>query len=255
MSSLSNSDRMRIPHILNPTPKPSCTPDRSPSPGPSSDESAPYIPNCIYTKCNLRSPRRKVVSHFFGRNKTSTRSIPAHVWVYYCRKHYQRSKYRAEEHEYALNQIDLVKRQVDNIMAWGGARSCELALRKRALDRLIKEDRHQVACLGVPSEKQPQPLQGPNFNARWLLKYLGPDQSFAKVRAALELIEKQIVETNCPMPDFEILINFKQDSVPIKKARSPKAKEPLMLPFRSKRTAGMATTRRADKTALRKAAR
>lgn len=38
---------------------------------------------------------RKSVSHFFGRNKGPTKAVTQDMWVLYCRKHYQRSKYNA----------------------------------------------------------------------------------------------------------------------------------------------------------------
>ena len=42
---------------------------------------------------------RKVVSHIFGRNKACTRKLPENLWILWCRKHYQRFKYRAEDAE------------------------------------------------------------------------------------------------------------------------------------------------------------
>ncbi|KAL8946270.1 MAG: hypothetical protein Q9183_007929, partial [Haloplaca sp. 2 TL-2023] len=45
--------------------------------------------------CTLSSgDHRKVVSHIFGRNKRCTHQIPEDCWIKYCRKHYQRQKYR-----------------------------------------------------------------------------------------------------------------------------------------------------------------
>ena len=42
---------------------------------------------------------REVVSHIFGRNKACPRELPNDLWIYWCRKHYQRLKYRAEDSE------------------------------------------------------------------------------------------------------------------------------------------------------------
>lgn len=61
-----------------------------------------FTPLCEYsTPCQMSTGSegvyfRKVVSHLFGRNKTSTKLFPQHVWVLYCRRHYQRARYRAE---------------------------------------------------------------------------------------------------------------------------------------------------------------
>lgn len=71
-----------------------------------------YIENC-----NTGSQPRKAISHIFGRNKLCTRMIPNHVWVHFCRKHYQRSRYR-NGHEYAKLQIDLVIQQIERVQTW-----------------------------------------------------------------------------------------------------------------------------------------
>jgi hypothetical protein len=73
---------------------------------------------CMYVpKCDTGSTLRKAISHIFGRNKLCTRSIPDHIWVHYCRKHYQRSRYRNGQ-EYARLQVQLVREQVQRIHSW-----------------------------------------------------------------------------------------------------------------------------------------
>lgn len=47
---------------------------------------APDCPDCEHP--------RKVLSHFFGRNKTETKRMPKSAWLRVCRKHYQRKRYR-----------------------------------------------------------------------------------------------------------------------------------------------------------------
>lgn len=76
---------------------------------------------------------RKVISHIFGRNKKCTIGIPDYVWIYYCRKHYQRARYRTNE--WPFRQCDLVMDTVRNMRAWGGVESFDLRLRRRESKR------------------------------------------------------------------------------------------------------------------------
>ncbi|KAF7174093.1 hypothetical protein CNMCM6106_008200 [Aspergillus hiratsukae] len=101
-----------------PKPKPS-KPPPVPTPTRPEPETEPHEPICEFThpcttstttsnpsnantssvpsgKANASGGNpRKLISHIFGRNKTSTKLFPAHVWVHYCRKHYQRARYRS----------------------------------------------------------------------------------------------------------------------------------------------------------------
>ncbi|KAI2630069.1 hypothetical protein GGS21DRAFT_213301 [Xylaria nigripes] len=103
-------------------------------------------PRCLYSAtCDTGSSLRKAISHIFGRNKLCTRKIPQFVWVHYCRKHYQRSRYRNGA-EYTRIQCDLVLLQLNRLQAWsdrnknagrpGVVQSWSLALRKRESNRL-----------------------------------------------------------------------------------------------------------------------
>lgn len=78
----------------------------------------PESPKCMFVQpCTTGSTLRKAISHIFGRNKLCTKSIPAHIWVHYCRKHYQRSRYRNAT-DYALRQVELVLVQVKKVQDW-----------------------------------------------------------------------------------------------------------------------------------------
>lgn len=76
---------------------------------------------------------RKVISHIFGRNKSCTKLCPDHVWVHYCRKHYQRARYRASL--WPFTQCDLLMDSLGRMQSWGGIESFELVLRKRETKR------------------------------------------------------------------------------------------------------------------------
>ncbi|RKU45692.1 hypothetical protein DL546_006558 [Coniochaeta pulveracea] len=66
--------------------------------------------------CDDERHFRKVISHFFGRNKTCTRTIPEHVWCHFCRKHYQRNHYQNKH--FGRLSIELVIRQVIYVSNW-----------------------------------------------------------------------------------------------------------------------------------------
>ena len=84
---------------------------------------------------------RKVISHIFGRNKKCTIGIPDYVWIYYCRKHYQRARYRTSE--WPFRQCDLAMDTVRNMRAWGGVESFDLRLRRRESKRASEGDEIQ----------------------------------------------------------------------------------------------------------------
>ncbi|EED20385.1 hypothetical pathogenicity factor [Talaromyces stipitatus ATCC 10500] len=77
---------------------------------------------------------RKVVSHIFGRNKKPTQNIPDELWIWYCRKHYQRCKYTYSE-QWPQKQVDLVRLALNNFEHWGEILYWNVVLRKREQDR------------------------------------------------------------------------------------------------------------------------
>ncbi|KAJ5733649.1 hypothetical protein N7493_002435 [Penicillium malachiteum] len=81
---------------------------------------------------------RKVVSHFFGRNKASTKLFPEFIWVHYCRKHYQRARYRADL--WPFTQCELVLESLARMEEWGGVEDFQLTLRRRELKRVAGEE-------------------------------------------------------------------------------------------------------------------
>ncbi|KAI9892792.1 MAG: hypothetical protein M1814_001213 [Vezdaea aestivalis] len=96
---------------------------------------------CVYMNdCMTGGFRRKCISHVFGRNKKSTRSIPIKFWITMCRKHYQREKYRVTEH-YPREQSFLVMEQFRRIEQWGQVLYWTVKPRKAELNRLAEEDK------------------------------------------------------------------------------------------------------------------
>lgn len=112
-------------------------------------------PQCFFacSDCSTDSSHhRKVISHIFGRNKSCTTSIPSSVWVHYCRKHYQRARYRADS-QWALTQCDLAMKTIDNMELWGGVESFDMVLRRREMNRRPESGERQNR------ERQPQQQQ------------------------------------------------------------------------------------------------
>ncbi|KAJ5864883.1 uncharacterized protein N7529_006799 [Penicillium soppii] len=150
---------------------------------------------------------RKVVSHVFGRNKAVTKIFPQEVWVHYCRKHYQRARYRARQ--WPFTQCDLLVESLRRMEEWNGVGSWDLELRRREKDRVSAEK-------GEP-EKKPSKKDGsqknkdtkdrtPGKNPRkhptaitsptpsWLQACVGEKMSFDEIRTIIERIRGWMAE-------------------------------------------------------------
>jgi len=179
-------------------------------------------PSCSYTAgCSTGSPLRKVVSHIFGRNKLCTKQIPKSVWVCYCRKHYQRSRYRNPA-GFALLQCDLLRKQIDRIDMWGGVSDWIIKIRKREEKRLNQENAELAARrvaenaasdgdddMDVVRDARQQTFTRASLtSSRWLIRFTGSGKTTQEVREVLDIIETQIRDTKCKFPDIEILPNI-----------------------------------------------
>jgi len=165
-------------------------------------ESAPEVvdPFCTAVpKCVANSgDHRKVVSHIFGRNKTCTSQIPPECWILYCRKHYQRHRYRAKNTGWKRTQFDVIKRQLTRLESWGGVIDWEVALRKKERDELAIENRKAL-------------LNGtrPTYRESFLEPHLGRGKSFRDVDRILTVIENETRSSDAAdLPGFEILPNI-----------------------------------------------
>ncbi|KAL8895797.1 MAG: hypothetical protein Q9207_008004 [Kuettlingeria erythrocarpa] len=148
--------------------------------------------------CTLGSgDHRKVVSHVFGRNKRCTHQIPEDCWIKYCRKHYQRQKYRCPA-DWFETQLILVDGQIDKMEAWGGISSWTIAIRKREREILDYENAYLAQHGTMPT--------GPLCRERFLVPYLGSNKSFADIRNLIDVINKECDDTkNLTLPSFELL--------------------------------------------------
>ncbi|KAL3424585.1 ORP1 like protein [Phlyctema vagabunda] len=238
-----------------PTPPPSQHPDHDSSPGTMSYTNAPDTPPstsieleaqpviCMYIpNCDTGSQPRKAISHIFGRNKMCTRLIPQHVWVHYCRKHYQRSRYRNPK-EYAKLQCDLVQQQIRRVHEWseenirrgnagGVVQDWGLAVRKREqkrLDDLGGASRKRRAATFDRNESDDERENGNDFVGnpvpatavpRWLLDYCGKGYSTKAILDIFSRLHGEILTDSMPcFPDIEILPNIVVDQ---EEPKSPK---------------------------------
>lgn len=195
------------------------------------DDSAEPEPVCMYRgDCQTGSQLRKAISHIFGRNKLCTRMIPTGVWVHYCRKHYQRTRYR-NGGEYPQRQIGLVQEQIKRVQAWSDANQrrvkgpilldWSLAVRKREQMRLdskmaatgkkrpfqedaeeeeeeaYDEDRTDLSGTAVPD---------------WIVRDIGKDYKTNEILEIVEHLKLDIDQGRLQqIPDIEILPNILPD--------------------------------------------
>ena len=181
----------------------------------SSSEATPKAIDPLCTavdKCVANSgDHRKVVSHIFGRNKLCTSQIPSDCWIFYCRKHYQRHRFRAKGTGWKRTQFDIIKRQLVRLETWGGVIDWEIALRKKERDELAVENRRAIL----------NNIQ-PDYRESFLEPYLGRGKSYRDIDNLLDVIENEINLTGADdLPGFELLPNIDKKLYPsLKAARS-----------------------------------
>ena len=176
------------------------------------------VPNCRSGVTDMR----KVVSHIFGRNKSCTSQIPKECIVHYCRKHYQRYRYRTSKYGNWINtQLGCVRIQLERMEKWGGVRSWTVGLRFKGRRTLMAEDaaiklrqdaiklraaeKNNNEAEGSPSAAEEGIAFAENYvepcHERFLVPYLGQGKTFADVHAVVDLIEAQAAT----FPDIEFL--------------------------------------------------
>lgn len=186
--------------------------ERSTSPSIGDDEKDFDPQRCTFSEgCMLESEDRKVVSHYFGRNKLCTLGVPDHIWAPYCRKHYQRTRYR-NVGNYVDIQMDLVKTTLKRMEKWGGITDFEFTLRLQAQKHVDREIEYENACeeARAAGEAPPPPAQDVTpSEERWLVPYLGKKKSFDEVFSTVEKIIERVENNLCQPPQFEILPSYK----------------------------------------------
>jgi hypothetical protein len=168
-------------------------------------------PRCMFVEdCQTGSQLRKAISHLFGRNKACTLRIPKQVWVYYCRKHYQRIRYRNAK-TYPLNQMHLVKMQINRLQKWSDDNQHQgsgpyiklwtLTLRKREQNRLYKEG-------GPADEGDDDGPETQNGSAapEWVIQRLGTGYTTEQMLEVAERLHQEIEDGILgQVPEIEFL--------------------------------------------------
>ncbi|ROV96397.1 hypothetical protein VSDG_05449 [Cytospora chrysosperma] len=206
------------------------TDDVEASPQPAPIQPAPV---CMYIEsCTTGSQLRKAISHLFGRNKLCTKAIPTHIWVHYCRKHYQRSRYRDVD-AYALRQVDLVLEQIQRVQDWsddnvrnnrrgdGVLKHWTLQARKREAKRLQAASRKRQFDVDQDEDEDTSTETAIPY---WLEDKINQHYSTISMLEIVKDIQIRMKnEEITQIPDIEILPEIKSDA---DKARATKAKVP-----------------------------
>ncbi|KAL8785757.1 MAG: hypothetical protein Q9195_008500 [Heterodermia aff. obscurata] len=182
---------------------------------------------CQYTtQCNTGSQDyRKVISHIFGRNKKCTTQIPDSCWIIYCRKHYQRTRYRtskAQVKNYFRIQFDNLARQLTRMEKWGGVRSWTIGLRKKEREILTAEDSAlaQLQATGASIDSE-SVARVHRCRERYLLAYIGDNKTFDDVRRFIRAVEREVDRIGATeLPGFELLPDIDLEEHPAGGARN-----------------------------------
>ncbi|PFH60701.1 hypothetical protein XA68_10500 [Ophiocordyceps unilateralis] len=182
------------------------------------DEAQPEEPVCMYVAdCDTGSQLRKAISHLFGRNKSCTLKIPKEVWVYYCRKHYQRIRYR-NAREYPTKQMELVKMQIRRLQTWSENNKAKgsgpviqqwsLSLRKREQNRL-------ESGKGAAGEEREDEhgAHGGNAVPDWIIQIVGQGYTTEKIYEVAQRLHDDIKDGLLgQVPEIEFLPDIVDDS-------------------------------------------
>ena len=174
---------------------------------------------CMFVdNCDTDAPLRKAISHIFGRNKLCTRLIPPAVWVHWCRKHYQRCRYRNPA-EYATRQADMVSVQIDRVQMWsdenksrklpGIVLSWVSQPRKREAQRLSEQDGDENVAQQIGNQGDDQAIANGTAIPNWLLQQCEKEFTTTQVQDVVRRIQTEMQAGYLQqIPDIEILPNI-----------------------------------------------
>ncbi|KAK4152917.1 hypothetical protein C8A00DRAFT_34372 [Chaetomidium leptoderma] len=203
---------------------------------------------------------RKSMSHIFGRNKNCTRSIPEHVWMWMCRKHYQRGRYRNTS-DYAKKIARLIEVQVLRIEVWsnhnidmgvpqnGVVRDWSLVVRRREQQRIDEDEQRRKLPAEAGSNEDPSQdaddgdgdgdgdadsdspasptTTGSSVVPQWLLDEREAGKTTQQIQAILVRIctdvDNGVIEN---FPDIEILPNIVGEKAKPKTTRAKARNQP-----------------------------
>lgn len=150
---------------------------------------------------------RKVISNFFGRNKTSTKLIPDDVWHWMCRKHYQRDKYHSDNDagkNTATWTADVISDQLTRLKLWRPDATFSVRIMSAGQKRLNQwyatcrkhngDKDAALAATPTPTSKTATPEQ--NFPVQLLEHfdntYVGEKKSYDHLEQIVEWVRQQV---------------------------------------------------------------
>ena len=200
-----------------------------------------YMDDCLLIKNLPVINWRKAMSHMFGRNKNCTRSIPDLIWSCFCRKHYQRARYR-NNHEYNKRLCILIEIQILRILVWS-LENIRLGTPENGVVRdwsLTCRRREQMRIEEVKSKKRSHEdddsdddFDGPIPNGntaqvpQWLLDLCRPGYSTLEIlRIVARIGDDMNNGALTQLPDIEFLPNITGENAKPKSKSRAKAKAP-----------------------------
>ncbi len=214
----------------------------------------------MYTEnCDTGSALRKAISHIFGRNKICTRMIPQCIWVHYCRKHYQRSRYRNSQ-EYAKLQCELVLMQIQRVQQWSDdnkrkgdtavVQDWTLSMRKREQNRVRDKSKKRLHSDRSDDEEDDHNLDHAVLTGTavpgWLRKQCGDGYSTDEITSIVRRIQEEVNSGKLnQIPDIEILPNIPTDGVEDTKSKTSYKRKPSSSTIH-KRSRSLSVTRHPD---------
>ncbi|KAK9432286.1 hypothetical protein V1505DRAFT_17528 [Lipomyces doorenjongii] len=171
------------------------------------------------SECHVDVPARKVVSHIFGRNKRQTLAIPEDMWVFICRRHYQRESYRKET--FPILQTKLVLMQLDKLEQWGKVSNFKLI---RSKPKRCAPRASYAAPLSPRSQSYPP--RANDIDIQNVIERMVDDQttySFGRIRTLIVAIQEYLEQESDPslrvFPNIEILPNIEGPLAYIRRGR------------------------------------
>lgn len=155
-------------------------------------------PNCL-----TRSPPRKVISHYFGRNKSQTKAIQKKHWVMMCRKHYQRASYR-DSHKFHLLKYGLIQRFLENCTEIEEIEDWTIQWMKG------RQTRIREFAMSSPSERERNPLPEKDVGWDHLDALMGTGRTLEDVQDFVRTMGIRIQHEEAQIPDVEMLPNFRK---------------------------------------------
>ncbi|KAI9716963.1 MAG: hypothetical protein M1828_007477 [Chrysothrix sp. TS-e1954] len=175
---------------------------------------------CVIEGCEGTDQKRKVVSQFFGRNKSATMNLPDAIYMPMCRRHYQRTAYKDKQRgKWCSKQAQMVARVFDAIDKKGVEQRWTIKTSKGIKDTLDDDNERNAAA---PRNKKPKRSEASNLTnsqreklqdleaqcpeARKLLHLCGQNKSTKEATEALTELHQASMKED--MPDELIHFEF-----------------------------------------------